>query len=337
MSIKIGVIGAGSWGTVLAGMLGEKGNEVILYGREPEVAASVDRLRINTLFMPDMKLPETVKATADIAEAATQRDIIVMAAPSQHTRATFEKIAYLLHHGTYVVLASKGVENGTLKMMHQVAEESLPDNMHKNIFVLSGPTFAKELALKMPSAAVVAGHNGDGAAYVQQLFALPYFRVYRSFDIVGVELGGALKNVIAIAVGILEGMKLGHNSQSAIMTRAIAEITRLVVKMGGNPFTVTGLSGVGDLILTCTGDLSRNRQVGIRLGRGEKLDAILSSTLSVAEGVTTAISAYHLAKTQEVQMPIVETVYKVLHENADIREAFTMLMGRSLKEEIYGF
>lgn len=337
MSIKVGVIGAGSWGTVLAAMLAEKGNAVTLWAREPETTESINNTKENRVFLPGIKLPENLIATCDLEKAAAGKDVLIMVTPAQHMREILSRISYLIHQGTCVILASKGIENGTLKLMHQVAEESLPDGSHKNIFVISGPTFARELALKMPSAAVVASHNNDGLEFVQQFFNTNYFRVYRSPDIIGVELGGALKNIIAIAVGILEGLNLGHNSQSALMTRAIAEITRLVVKSGGNPFTVTGLSGVGDLMLTCNGDLSRNRSVGIRLSRGEKIEDILKSMPTVAEGVSTSISAYYLSRKLEVAMPIVETVYKVLHEKQSLTESFMALMGRSLKDEIYGY
>ncbi len=337
MSIRIGAVGGGSWGTVLAALLAGKGMSVTLWCWEPEVAESINNDNENKLFLPGIKLPETLKATNSLEETVEGKDVVLVSTPSQHMRSVLDRISYLFQHGTTVVLASKGIENGTLRLMNQVAEESLPDFLHRNIYVVSGPTFARELAVKTPSAAVVAGYRSEGLPFLQQLFATPYFRTYTSSDVVGVEIGGALKNVIAISVGILEGAGLGRNSQAAIMTRAIAEITRLVTKMGGNPFTVTGLSGVGDMILTCNGDLSRNRMVGMRLGKGEKIDDILAGMTMVAEGVATSKSAYDLAKKMDVAMPIVEAVYRVIHEGANLEETFYALMERSLKDEIYGY
>jgi len=336
MSMRISVLGGGSWGSVIASMLAEKG-DVLLWCREKEVADSVNRKHENELFLPGVHLHEKLTATDDLEAAAADRDVVVLATPAQHMRGILSKASYRFLRGGQLVIASKGIENGTLKLMHEVAEESVPESMHRNIFILSGPTFARELAQKMPSAAVVAGLHPDGSQFIQQLFSLPYFRVYRSPDVVGVQVGGAIKNVIAIGVGIIEGMKLGRNSQSALMTRAIAEMTRLAVKIGANPFTISGLSGLGDLILTCTGEMSRNRQVGIRIGRGEKLADILGGMTMVAEGVPTSISAYQLAQKYEVPMPIVEAVYRVLHEGLDAKEAIAPLMSRSLKEEIYGY
>ncbi len=337
MGMRIGVLGGGSWGSVIASMLAEKGEEVLIWCREKEVADAINLKHENELFLPGIALHPSLQATDDAEAAVAGRDVVVVATPAQHMRGILSKVSYRFLHGGQLVIASKGIENGTLKLMHQVAEESVPETMHHNIFILSGPTFARELAQKMPSAAVVAGLHPDGAQFIQQLFALPYFRVYRSPDVVGVQVGGAIKNVIAIGVGIIEGMKLGRNSQSALMTRAIAEMTRLAVKIGANPFTISGLSGLGDLILTCTGELSRNRQVGIRIGRGEKLSDILGGMMMVAEGVPTSISAYQLAQKHEVPMPIVEAVYRVLHEGLSAKEAIAPLMSRSLKEEIYGY
>ena len=218
--------------------------------------------------------------------------------------------------------------------MHQVAIEMLPPALHRNIFVISGPTFARELAQKVPTCAVVAGYDQDSMGTVQSLFNTDYMRIYRSADVTGVELGGALKNIYAIAVGILEGMQLGKNAQAALITRAIAEISRLVIAMGGNPMTISGLSGIGDLVLTCTGSLSRNRQVGIRLGQGEKINDILDSMIMVAEGVPTTASAYDLSKKAGVEMPIVESLYALIYENADIKDSIRNLMSRSLKDEL---
>ncbi len=335
--MKIGVVSGGSWGTAIAGLLAGKNFDVNIWARESEVVEAINLQNENTLFLPGIKLPANLSASNEIKDAVYSKDVVVFTTPSQFLRKSFAETAYMMSPGTFIVIASKGIENGTLKLMNQIAEEVLPASLHKNIFVISGPTFARELAVKMPTLAVVAGYNTQAMQTVQNIFNTEYFRIYRSNDVTGVELGGALKNIIAIAVGILEGFGMGKNTQAALITRSIAEITRLVIKMGGNPLTISGLSGVGDLILTCTGDLSRNRQVGIRLGQGEKIDDIIKSMKMVAEGVSTTASAHGLAKKVMVDMPITETLYKVLYENADVRESFGALMSRSLKDELNTF
>jgi len=334
MSLKAGVVSAGSWGTALAALLAGKKYDVSIWARENEIIKSINEESENKIFLPGIKLPETLKATEDISQAVHSKDLVVIATPAQHLRESLRQIAFLVSPGTYIVLASKGIEKGTLKTMHQVAEEMLPPVLHRNIFVISGPTFARELAQKVPTCAVVAGHNSDNMGAVQSLFNTDYMRIYRSADVTGVELGGALKNIYAIAVGILEGMELGKNAQAALITRSIAEMSRLVISMGGNPMTISGLSGIGDLVLTCTGNLSRNRQVGIRLGKGEKIDDILKSMIMVAEGVPTTASAYDLSKKSGVEMPVVETLYGLIYENADINSSIKKLMSRSLKDEL---
>lgn len=334
MSLKAGVVSAGSWGTALAALLAGKKYDVKIWAREEEIIKSINSVHENKVFLPEIELPVNLEATEDISLAVHSKDLIVVATPAQFLRESLRQISFLVSPGTFIVLASKGIEKGTLKTMHQVAVEMLPPALHRNIFVISGPTFARELALKVPTCAVVAGYDQDNMSEVQSLFNTDYMRIYRSADVTGVELGGALKNIYAIAVGILEGMNLGKNAQAALITRAIAEISRLVIKMGGNPMTISGLSGVGDLILTCTGNLSRNRQVGIRLGKGEKIDDILDSMIMVAEGVPTTASAYDLSKKVGVEMPIVESLYSLIYENADIKNSIKNLMSRSLKDEL---
>ncbi len=335
--VKIGVVSAGSWGTALAGMLAEKQYETVIWAREPEIVESINSEHENILFMPGIKLPESLKAVADIKDAVIGKDLVVVATPAQHIRKSIEQIAGIISEKTFIVLASKGIENSTLKMMYQIAEEILPPALYKNIFVISGPTFARELAMKMPTCAVVAGKNSEDIGKIQSFFNSPYMRIYTSRDVVGVELGGSLKNVFAVAIGVLEGLKMGKNTQAAVITRSIAEMTRLVIAMGGNPRTIAGLSGVGDLVLTCTGDLSRNRQVGIRLGQGEKIKDILDSMIMVAEGVPTTASAHDLAAKMNVEMPITETLYDVLYNGADIKESIKKLMSRSLKDELLSY
>jgi len=330
------VIGAGSWGTAIASMIAAKHPGTTIWCWEPEVAEAINRRHENTLFLPDIALDRSLVAVTDLAEAVAGREIVIAATPAQHLRATLSAARPAIRSDAWIVIAAKGIEKETLKLMHEVTTDTVSDAVHRT-FVLSGPTFAREIGMKMPSAAVIAGHNEESLRVIQELFSTPYFRLYRSTDLIGVEVGGAIKNVIAIGVGIVEGMRLGRNSQAALMTRAIAEMTRFAVKLGANPFTISGLSGLGDLILTCTGDLSRNRQVGIRLGRGEKLTEIMRDMRMVAEGVHTAVAAYQLAKKHEVAMPIVETVYRILYEDLDLREAIGLLMSRSLKEEIYGY
>lgn len=337
MTLKVGVVSAGSWGTALAALLADKKYETVIWAREAEIVKSINSECENRLFMPNIKLPESLKAVSEIEDSVVGKDVVVLATPSQYMRRSIEQISSALSNESLVVLASKGIENLTLKTMYQIAEEILPPEIHNNIFVISGPTFAREVAMKMPTCAVVAGKKFSKTNEIQNFFNTSYMRIYRSNDIIGVELGGALKNVFAIVAGILEGVGYGKNTQAALITRSIAEIRRLVIAMGGNPLTISGLSGLGDLILTCTGDLSRNRQVGIRLGKGEKIDDVLNSMIMVAEGVATTASAYDLAKKMNVEMPITETLYNVLYRGADIQESVGALMSRTLKDELYSY
>lgn len=337
MSLNIGVISAGGWGTALASHLALKGYKTDIWAREAEVIGSINGCHENKLFLPGVRLAETLHAVSEIKDAVIGKDLVVFSTPSQHIRKSFIETAPMLSPETNIVIASKGIENSTLKMMYEIAEEILPEELHKNIFAISGPTFAKEVALKMPTCAVVAGKNVEKLNEIQDIFNSPYMRIYRSSDIKGVELGGALKNIYAIAVGILDGMKLGKNTQAALITRSIYEMARLVMAMGGDQLTLSGLSGIGDLVLTCTGDLSRNRQVGIRLGQGEKLKAILDSMVMVAEGVPTTASVHDLAAKTGVEMPIAETLYDILFNDVDIKESVPRLMSRSLKDEFRSY
>ncbi len=330
------IIGGGGWGTAVASMVAEKNGETIIWCREPEVADAINQRHENAVFLPGIALDRRLIATTNLRKTVAESKTIILATPAQHLRNTLSTALPAIAPDARLIIAAKGIEKESLKLMHEVVEEIIP-NSSERIFVLSGPTFAREIGMKMPSAAVIAGKSEEELHFLQEFFSLPYFRVYRSSDVIGVEVGGAIKNVIAIGVGIVEGMRLGRNSQAALMTRAIAEMTRFAVKLGANPFTVSGLSGLGDLILTCTGDLSRNRQVGIRLGRGEKITEIMRDMKTVAEGVHTAVAAYQLARKHEVTMPIVETVYRILYEDLNLRDAIGLLMTRSLKEEIYGY
>ncbi len=337
MQPKVGVLSAGSFGTALATILATKTTHVTIHAREQEVVDGINRQHRNPFFLSDISLSESIVATDDARAVAAEKDVLIVATPSQFVRPLLENIRSVIDSKTLLLLTSKGIEKGSLKMMHQVVADVLPHHSEEKVTVLSGPTFAKELACQTPSAAVLAGGCEKSVKWLQELLSTPWFRLYRSDDLIGVELGGSLKNVVAIVVGILEGMGLRSNSQAALMTRALAEITRLVTAMGGNPFTVTGLSGMGDLILTCTGDLSRNRQVGIALGKGRKLDDILSDMIMVAEGVATTESAHQLAESVGVEMPIVSAMYGVLYQGRDIEDTLRKLMSRSLKKEIYGY
>ena len=328
------VIGAGAWGTALAGLLAGKGMAVKLWALEPEVTASVNQDHENKLFLPGFKLPPTLTATGDLAEAVQGAPYVVLVAPSQHLRPVVRKISTGLAPATVVVSASKGIEKNSLALMSEVLLDELPPELHGALCFLSGPSFAKEVAQEMPTSVTVACENGRIARQVQELFHRPFFRAYTSYDIVGVELGGALKNVIAIAAGALEGMGLGYNTQAGLVTRGLAEITRLGVRLGANPLTFAGLSGMGDLVLTCMGALSRNRTVGIRIGKGEKIGDILKDMRQVAEGVETARSAWQLAQREKVDMPVTEQVYRVLYEGKDVRQALSDLLARALRAEL---
>ncbi|MCK5808213.1 NAD(P)-dependent glycerol-3-phosphate dehydrogenase [bacterium] len=337
MQSRVGIISAGSFGTALSTILATKTEQVAIYAREQDVIDSINKNHENSLFLPGITLPHNVVATDSMMRVVEDTELLLLSTPAQFLRPILKNIKETLSSKTRLLLTSKGIEKETLKLMHQVVDDVLPNHSKDLLTILSGPTFAMELAKKTPSAAVLAGGCEESVAWVQEMLSSPWFRLYRSDDLMGVELGGSLKNVIAIAIGILEGMGLGRNSQAALMTRAIAEISRLVVALGGNAFTVMGLSGMGDLILTCTGSLSRNRQVGIALGKGEVLADVLDKMVMVAEGVATADSAYKLSQKIGVDMPIISAMYKVIWQKKDIRKTLQELMTRSLKKEIYGY
>lgn len=330
---KICVLGAGSWGTTLAHILAEKGFDISLWVREADLYQIIKRTRENTFFLPGIKLAQNIMPTNSVKEAVQDRAVIVCVVPSHGVRDVFIETVDILSKDAIVVSASKGLEQETLLTVSQVLKQTLPKVIHKNLSVLSGPTFAKEVSRKLPTAICVASNKKAAAEKVQQLFNTNSFRVYTNDDMIGVELGGILKNVIAIAAGISDGLGLGMNARAALITRGLAEISRLGVSMGADAATFAGLSGLGDLVLTCTGELSRNRSVGIMIGKGKKLPDILSEMKMVAEGVKTAEAAYGLAKKHGVEMPITEQVYRVLYENKSPKDAVMDLMTRRLKEE----
>ncbi|MDH4230084.1 MAG: NAD(P)-dependent glycerol-3-phosphate dehydrogenase [Nitrospirota bacterium] len=333
-SAHVAVIGAGSWGTALAAVLAGAGHRVTLWCREPTVADAINRERANTAFLPGAALPEGIRATADLAAAvAAARDLVVWVVPSQFSRRVLAEAAPALAAGVPVVSATKGIEVETLLPVTGVFEEILGPGVRDRLAVLSGPSFAREVVQGAPTAVAVAAWQAEVAERVQSLFGTSMFRVYTNDDPLGTQIGGALKNVVAIAAGAVEGLGFGSNTQSVLITRGLAEITRLGVRLGANPATFAGLAGMGDLVLTCTGGLSRNRQVGIALGRGGKLEAILGEMRMVAEGVKTTQAAWRLAQKSGVEMPIVEQVHRVLFEGATAREALSALMGRPQRSE----
>lgn len=335
---EIAVIGGGAWGTGLAIVLGRKGtHRVRLWVREAEVYASIQQKRINEQFLPGRPIPEAVTATTDLAVALQGAEIIVSVPPSQHCRAMFERIRPMISPHTLVVSATKGLEEGSLLRMTEVIGHVLGQagGSSPAVGALSGPSFAQEVARGDPTAITIASSDPDLLKTVQQEFSDPAFRVYTNHDVVGVELGGALKNIVAIAAGICDGLGLGHNSVAALITRGLAEMTRLVVACGGRPETMAGLAGLGDLVLTCTGGLSRNRTVGVELGRGRKLPDILAGMHGmVAEGVFTTVAAVGLSRSRQVEMPITEQMYAILHEHKPPQEAIHDLMTRSGKSEV---
>jgi glycerol-3-phosphate dehydrogenase (NAD(P)+) len=334
---KIAVIGAGAWGTGLAIALGRKGtHQVTLWAYEQEVVESISARRTNELFLPGHSIPESVRTSDSYAEALDSAEIVVSVMPSHHTRRVFQSMSEYLTSRMLYVSATKGIENDTFLRMSEVVHEVLiARGVHPRIGALSGPSFAKEVAKGDPTAVTIASQDVELAEIVQREFSDPNFRVYTNSDVAGVELGGALKNIIAIAAGVCDGLGLGHNTVAALITRGLAEITRLAVACGGHPQTMAGLAGLGDLVLTCTGGLSRNRSVGVELGRGRKLDVIISGMHGmVAEGVLTTNAAVGLARKMDVEMPITEQMHAILHQGKAPREAIRELMTRPSTSEI---
>lgn len=331
--MRVTVIGGGSWGTALASVLEKRGHEVRLWTHQASLAEEIAQRRENPRYLPGIALGAGLTPTADMAHALDGSELVVAVVPSHVTREVMTRAAPLLPAHVPIVCASKGIEVDSLMTMSEVLEDVLPPERHPYLAYLSGPSFAAEVARGMPTAVVVAARWERIARQVQQAFALPMFRVYTSVDVVGVELGGALKNVVALAAGASDGLGFGHNASSALITRGLAEIARLAVRRGANPMTLSGLAGMGDLVLTCTGELSRNRKVGQRLGRGERLADILGGMDQVAEGVRTAKSAFDLARRLDVDMPITDAVHSVLYEGATVRDAVATLLARELKPE----
>lgn len=327
----ISVIGAGSWGTTLACLLAEKEYDVSLWVLEEDLCAEMRSTRVNALYLPGVRIPDHVVITNEIEHAVEKARYVLNVVPTQYARRVLQNALPHISPDAVLVNASKGIEKKTLLTVSSIIREL---SAHR-IAVLSGPSFAHEVSRKLPTAVTLACEDAATSLLLQEIFNTPSFRVYTHDDILGVELGGALKNVIAIASGISDGLKLGHNARAALLTRGLAELERLGAAMGARKHTFSGLSGLGDLILTCTALLSRNYTLGTKLAQGMKLDDILSQSKSVVEGVATAESAHELSQKYQVQMPFVEQVYKVLYEGKDPGVAVTELMNRALKTEFH--
>ena len=331
---KIVVMGAGSWGTALAILLAEKGNEVTLWEYQKEKAENIEKERENKVFLPGAKFPETLHVTSETEGLLEEVKYVVFSVPSQVLRSVIGKLSPQLTEDIILINTAKGLEMSTGLRMSEVMKEEILGKYHKNIVALSGPTHAEEVANKLPTTILAAGVE-EKAREVQELFNTNNFRVYLGKDIIGVEIGGAVKNCLAIAAGICDGLGYGDNTKAALITRGLAEIGRFGKSLGADEKTFTGLSGIGDLIVTCASQHSRNRYVGEKLGKGMSLEAILDEMVMVAEGVPTVKAVYEKAQELKVSMPILEAVYKTIYENANARKMVEELMVRNLKEEFY--
>jgi len=331
--MRISVLGAGGWGTALSIVLHNNGHDVTLWEYKRAYAKSLSKSRINKIYLPGIKVPKEINITHSIDDAIENMHMLVLAVPSQFIRSVLEKIKKVDFTDTILVSVAKGIETDSLLTVSLVIKDVIKKIDDKNIGVLSGPSHAEEVAKKIPTAVVAASKSLETAEQIQAAFMTSYFRVYSSTDIIGVELGGALKNVIAIGAGIIDGAQFGDNTKAAIMTRGVAEISRMGIELGARPETFSGLSGMGDVIVTCMSQHSRNRYVGEQIGKGKKLKDILKSMEMVAEGVVTAKSARELAHQAHVEAPIIEAVYKTLYENRDPQKMTFELMNRDMKSE----
>jgi glycerol-3-phosphate dehydrogenase (NAD(P)+) len=330
---RIAVIGGGSWGTALANRLAVNGHDVCLWAYETELVREINEAHTNSLFLPGILLDPALSCTGSLPEAVAGRSLVLLVTPVQVMRGVLKQLAGHIGSGAIIANASKGIELETLRTVSQICTELLPAELTGRFVALSGPTFAREVAQGLPSLIVAASRDEAAARRVQAAFSCPCLRVYTNTDVIGVELGGAVKNVIAIAAGICDGLGFGHNARAALITRGLAEMNRLGLAMGAQAETFSGLAGMGDLVLTCTGDLSRNRTVGFKLGQGQRLADILAEMRMVAEGVKSAESVYNLARKLGVEMPIVEQTFRILHQDKPALQAVTELMARGLKSE----
>lgn len=330
---RVAVIGAGSWGTALAMVAARNRHDVRLWAREPDVAESINREHKNPYYLTSFNLPENIHATTSIEESLNEADIVLIVVPSHAMREAVTRMRDCLGSHQVIVSATKGVENGTLMRMDEVIADVMREKPEPRFVALSGPSFAREVAAGDPTAIVAASRDARWSEMVQRELSLSVFRVYTNDDVAGVELGGAIKNVVAIASGTVRGLGLGTNAVAAIITRGLAEMTRLALAQGARVETMAGLAGLGDLVLTCTGELSRNRHVGVELGKGRKLDEIVGEMREVAEGVKTTRAIYELGRRLNIDMPITASIYELLYENKPALEAANELMGRPLKRE----
>ena len=333
MSQAVCVMGAGSFGTALAKVFAENGHRTVLWARDPQQAQAINTDHRHPRYLTSVQLPAGLIATSDMKEAVADAGVVVCAVPTHAVRTIFGELGPHIHKDAYLLSASKGIENDSLMTMADVLEAVLPAALHPRLAYLSGPSFALELARRVPTAVTIAAKSDETGHHLQRIVSNDYFRAYTTHDVVGVELAGALKNVVAIGVGCLDGLGLGHNARAAMMTRGLAEMARLGVKMGADPMTFAGLAGVGDLILTCTGELSRNRTVGFQLGQGRKLDQILKELGQVAEGVKTAKAAYDLSQREGVDMPLAYAAYQIMYDGRAPKDIVYELMSRALKKE----
>ena len=334
LDLKIGVVGAGSWGTALANLLAGKGYPIDWWVFEADVCEQIRAYRENRIFLPGVKLSRNLEATNDLAAVVRDKDVVLIVVPSHVMRSVAESVAPHLLPTAIVVSASKGIENETLLTMSEVLKEALEGFQDDRFSVLSGPSFAREVVQNLPTVVTAASRNLDCARSVQHIFATPFFRVYTHDDVIGVELGGSIKNVIAIAAGMIDGLGMGLNTRAALITRGMTEIRRLGVALGANPRTFTGLAGMGDLVLTCTGSISRNHTVGFKIGQGMTLEEVLRDMRMVAEGIKTARSVYNLSLRSGVEMPISQAIYQILYEGLSPKDAVYQLMTRDLKREL---
>lgn len=334
---KISVIGAGSWGTALAFVLAENGHDCLLWARRSEQAAEINEQHTNSRYLPDVRLPENLAAGSDLAATAGHGQIIVLAVPTAAMRETCRSIQEKLEKPALFVHVSKGIEPDSLKRISEIVEEEIDPSLRSAVVVLSGPSHAEEVVLRHPTTVAAASSDVQAAERIQDLFMNHYFRVYTNTDVTGVELGGALKNVIALAAGISDGLGYGDNAKAALITRGLAEITRLGVQMGADQKTFSGLTGLGDLVVTCTSVHSRNWKAGNRLGKGQTLETVTAEMGMVIEGVRTTKAAYQLASQHAVNMPLTEALYSVLFGDVPPKQAVDQLMQRDKKQEIETF
>jgi glycerol-3-phosphate dehydrogenase (NAD(P)+) len=330
---RLAIVGGGSWGTALAIVLAPRFESVRIWVFEPDLADQMERERENPVYLPGFRLPSNVSASADVQPVLQDAEIVLSVVPSHVVRPVFQNLLPYLRREMLIVSATKGLENGTLYRMTDVIREATGDAFAPRIAVLSGPSFAREVAAGKPAAVVAASTDEETSRTVRERFSGPSFRVYSGSDPVGVEIGGAVKNVVAIGAGLCDGLELGHNALAALITRGLAEITRLAVAMGGRPATLSGLAGLGDLVLTCTGELSRNRKVGIELAEGKGIREIVGSRRMIAEGVKTTAATVELASRYSVEMPIAQQMHSMLNLGRSPKEAVRELMERSLKME----